>query len=272
MDGLKIFNTEVIPVYLTDKGEKVVYGRELHKKLEMKRDYTHWVEDMIAYGFQEGIDYQEFWEKESDVIFGIAPFKSPQQASALGYFKNHLLQADMAKHIAMFQRTPQGMEIRQKLIDLEKKLQTDSAAAISFREQVECVGVVADILKANEASKLLMIGQLYKSYDLPSNFLPNYELNGSRELKPATDLLKRFEIGMSAKSFNALLVVHGYLEERTRPSTISKDGKKIYKALSTKGLKYGENAVSPYNQKEVQPLYYVDTFQELYRLVTEQES
>lgn len=177
MNELKVFNTEVIPVYLTNQGEQVVYGRELYHNLGIKRDYTHWVEDMIAYGFEESVDYQEIWEKESDVIFGDAPFKSPQQAAALGYSKNHLLKADMAKHIAMIQRTPEGMKIRQKLIDLEKKPQSNQTAAISFKEQVECIGVVAEILKANEASKLRMIGQLYQSYDLPAEFLPKYELN-----------------------------------------------------------------------------------------------
>ena len=30
---------------------------------------------------------------------------------------------------------------------------------------------------------------------------------------------------------------------------------------------YGENAVSPHNQKEVQPLYYADTFMELYKKI-----
>lgn len=121
MKELKIFNKDVILVYETDKGEKVVYGRELYERLKIKRDYTHWIEDMISYGFNENKDYEEFWQSESDVIFDNAHFKSPQQASALGYSKNHLLQADMAKHIAMLQRTPEGMAVRQKLIDLEKQ-------------------------------------------------------------------------------------------------------------------------------------------------------
>lgn len=164
------------------------------------------------------------------------------------------------------------MKIRQKLIDLEKKPQEEPTTAISFKEQVECIGVVAEILKANEASKLRMIGQLYQSYDLPAEFLPKYELNGSRELKPATELLKRYQLEMSAKRLNSLLIENGYLEERTRPSTSGKNGIKTYKALSEKGLAYGENAVSPYNQKEVQPLYYVDRFLELYSLVTGQET
>jgi len=138
---------------------------------------------------------------------------------------------------------------------------------ISFKEQVECIGVVADILRVNDASKLLMIGQLYKSYDLPTEFLPKYEYNGSRELKSATDLLKRFDLGMSAKSFNILMREQGYLEERTRKSTSSPSGTKKYNALTEKGLKYGENAVSPQCQREVQPMYFADSFKELFEML-----
>lgn len=142
---------------------------------------------------------------------------------------------------------------------------------VSFREQVECVGVVADILKVNDASKIMMLNDLYKTYDLPSGFLPKYENNGSRELKSATELLKRFDLGMSAKAFNILLVEQGYLEERTRRSTSSDNGIRKYKALTDKGLNYGENAVSPQCQREVQPLYYTDSFKELFDIVVRQE-
>lgn len=142
---------------------------------------------------------------------------------------------------------------------------------VSFKEQVECVGVVADILRVNDASKIMMIGQLYKSYDLPTEFLPKYEYNGSRELKSATDLLKKFDLGMTARNFNILLREQGYLEERTRKSSSSKTGSKKYNALTEKGLKYGENAVSPQCQREVQPMYYVDTFEQLFDLVMNME-
>lgn len=148
---------------------------------------------------------------------------------------------------------------------------TQYSKQVSFKEQVECIGVVADMLRVNEASKLLMIGQLYKSYDLPAEFLPQYEFNGNREMKSATDLLKRYGLGMSAKNFNLLLLEYGYLEERSRKSTSAPGKEKKYKALTEKGLKYGENAVSPQCQREVQPMYYADSFEELFNIVVSKE-
>lgn len=137
---------------------------------------------------------------------------------------------------------------------------------VSFKEQVECIEVVADMLKANDASKLLMLEELYKSYELPTEFLPKYEHNGSRELKSATELLKQYDLGMSAAKFNTYMVVGGYLEIKARKSAKDKTKEKKFKALTAKGLQYGENAVSPHNQREVQPLYYADSFKELFQL------
>lgn len=136
----------------------------------------------------------------------------------------------------------------------------------SLKEQVESLQAAADMLHMNDASKLLMLEGFYKGYNIPTDFLPKYENNGSREMKSATELLKRFECGISAGKFNLMLLEHGYLEERERASSKG-NGIKKFKALTESGLKYGENLVSPHNQREVQPYYYVDSFMELYNKV-----
>lgn len=136
-------------------------------------------------------------------------------------------------------------------------------SGIPLKEQVESLEAVSNMLRMNEASKLLMLENFYKEYNIPTGFLPKYEHNGNHQMKALTTLLNENNCGVSAVKFNALLVKNGYLEERERPS--SKGGRaKKFKALTEKGLKYGENAVSPHNQKEVQPLYYADLFMELF--------
>ena len=143
-------------------------------------------------------------------------------------------------------------------------------SGISLKEQVESLQAVADMLRMNDASKLLMLEGFYKGYNIPTGFLPKYEFNGNRQMKAATTLLKECGYAISAVRFNKMLVDQGYLEEKTRPSSKGKDAK--FKSLTEKGLKYGENAVSPHNQKETQPLYYEDVFQELVDEVLRKES
>lgn len=109
MNNLTVFNNEIIPVYTTDTGEKVVIGRELHERLKIGKDYSTWFKDMCGYGFTEG--------KEFSPISG----ETSEQGGRPRI--EHVLTLDMAKHIAMIQRTPQGKEIRDKLISLETRVQ-----------------------------------------------------------------------------------------------------------------------------------------------------
>lgn len=150
--------------------------------------------------------------------------------------------------------------------DMENCIKSDSGLLISFKEQVQSLEAVAEMLRMNEASKLLMLENFYKQYNIPTTFLPKYEHNGGRQMKALSVLLKENGCELSAVKFNQKLIECGYVEERERPSSKGNNTKK-FKALTESGLKYGENAVNPHNQKEVQPLYYSDTFMDLYRKI-----
>lgn len=54
--NLTIFSKDLIPVYTTDTGEKVVLGRELHEKLGIKTAYKDWFPRMAEYGKDEGFE------------------------------------------------------------------------------------------------------------------------------------------------------------------------------------------------------------------------
>lgn len=137
----------------------------------------------------------------------------------------------------------------------------------SIEQGIRIVKFIADDLNVNTASRLLMYENYCKDVGVPTGFLPKYEHNNSRQLKALTTLLKENSCKVSAVKFNQKLIECGYVEERERQSSKG-NGTKKFKALTESGLKYGENAVSPHNQKEVQPLYYSDTFMELYKEVT----
>lgn len=121
LENIRIFSEDVIPVYDTDTGEKVVLGRELHEKLKIKTPYHVWFPRMVEYGFVDGTDY--FTENKN--VHREDGRKMPQVQI------DHIIKLDMAKHIAMIQRTPEGMEIRQKLIDLEKNASVNQFAGLS---------------------------------------------------------------------------------------------------------------------------------------------
>lgn len=138
----------------------------------------------------------------------------------------------------------------------------------SIEQGISIVKFIADDLNVNTASRLLMYENYCKDVGVPTGFLPKYEHNDSRQLKALTTLLKEKGCGVSAVKFNQKLIECGYVEERERPSSKGV-GTRKFKALTEAGLKYGENAVSPKNMRETQPLYYEDVFMELYKEITD---
>lgn len=148
--------------------------------------------------------------------------------------------------------------------DMEDYIQTGKEQN-KIEQSAFLLKFIADDLRVNDASRLLMYENLCKDFNIPTGFLPKYEHNDNRQMKALSILLKENDCRVSAVKFNQKLIECGYIEERERPS--SKGSIKKFKALTEKGLQYGENVVSPHNQKEVQPLYYSDMFMELYKQV-----
>jgi hypothetical protein len=118
------------------------------------------------------------------------------------------------------------------------------------------------ILNVNEASKILMTKTLYKKIGLETSYLPDY--SDEQHTYSLSHLLKKFQIGISAKKLNQILISNEILEIKTRKST---SGEKSFKSLTEKGLEFGKNLISPHNQLETQPHYFEIKFRNLLDLV-----
>lgn len=129
-------------------------------------------------------------------------------------------------------------------------------ASTSTSDVVLWINAVSDSLNLNKQSKLLLFKKWGDSRDLPT---PDY-VDSTDILLSATELLKRNGLNISARVFNVAMIEKGFLEKCTRPSS---KGQKVFNHLTTKGLAYGENQVSPSNPKETQPLYYENKFSQL---------
>jgi len=129
-------------------------------------------------------------------------------------------------------------------------------ASTSTSDVVLWINAVSDSLNLNKQSKLLLFKKWGDSRDLPT---PDY-VDSTDILLSATELLKRNGLNISARVFNVAMIEKGFLEKCTRPSS---KGQKVFNHLTTKGLSYGENQVSPNNPKETQPLYYEGKFSQL---------
>lgn len=147
------------------------------------------------------------------------------------------------------------------------------AKAVTKTHIEACVALLrcaAEDLKLAPSALLGGYQRLESSLGVPG-LLPHYAVDApgtavagsSEETKSAAELLEIHGVGISAIAFNRLLMQHGFLEERERPST--KSGVKKFKVCTD--LEYGKNLTSPSNPRETQPHWYVSKFAELLDLV-----
>lgn len=104
----RIVANDLVPVYATDAEERVVDARELHKFLEVGRDFTNWIKDRIEkYGFVRGQDY----------FLTLTKIGERQNVTRHDY----ILKLDVAKELCMVENNEQGRKARKYFIEVEKR-------------------------------------------------------------------------------------------------------------------------------------------------------
>lgn len=157
---------EIITV---DFDTHTVSARELHERLRIGTEFAKWFSRMIEYGFSDEIDYSEVFVKNDENPKGGRPAK------------DYAISVDMAKQICMIQRTPEGKQCRQYLIDLEKawntpeqvmaralkiadgeieKLKHSNAVLLEDNERMKPKEIFADAVSTSHTS--ILVGDLAK--------------------------------------------------------------------------------------------------------------
>ena len=149
MSDIQTNTAELIPIREHD-GKQAVSGRELHAFLEVTTPYTKWFERMLEYGFTYGVDHADI------------SVRVPSAAGGRDYEqRDHALTLDMAKELAMIQRTDRGKLARQYFIEVEKRARRVPALPASYadalRELASSVeqNAVLEAKVAEDAPKVL---------------------------------------------------------------------------------------------------------------------
>ena len=247
---------DLIKITTNDKGQQLVSGRELHEFLGIKTKYKDWFPRMVEYGFEEEIDFIRVAQKRAT-----NNLKNPVTTVI-----DHAISIDMAKEISMIQRTEKGKQARLYFIECEKiaknklNLITVTENAAIANEYMKLLKTSAETLHMNESSILYISKKIYKDCNIPTTYLPDYTTSKGI-LKSATELLRKYNIEISTRKFNKIMLDKGLLREIERKST--KDNTKIKKFKNLVNTEFGENQVNPNNPKETQPMYYEEKFEEL---------
>lgn len=103
---------ELLKVDFKNAERPTVSGRGLHAALGVQTRYSDWFGRMCEYGFEDGRDFN-LLKFEQVQLEGTRTVKRE--------ITDHQLTIDMAKEIAMLQRTEKGKEVREYFIRVEKE-------------------------------------------------------------------------------------------------------------------------------------------------------
>ena len=172
---------ELIKINVNENQEPIVNGRDLYNALEVKTPYTQWFERMTEYGFTENIDFVGLSQNCEKPKGGRPEI-------------NHAMRLDMAKEIAMLQRTEKGKQVRQYFIQVEKNYNSPEkimARALKIAEDE------MKVLKLENVQNQQLIGELKPKADYTDMILKN------KGLVTITAIAKDY--GMSGEKMNEKL-------------------------------------------------------------------
>lgn len=128
MNELKVIENELVPVYETSTGEKVVYGSELYRVLGVKSKFADWIKNRLS--DCEAVENEDFQSFSKNLEKGGRP--------QLEY----IIKLDTAKEMAMLERNEKGKQVRRYFIQVEKKYREQDNLLLEVSPEVKAIFVV----------------------------------------------------------------------------------------------------------------------------------
>lgn len=146
MDELRIIEKDLVPVYETDTGEKVVYGTELHAVLQVKSKFADWVKNrLVDCEATENVDYQSF----SKIL---EKGGRPQT--------EYIIKLDTAKEMSMLERNDIGKRVRKYFIEVEKRHKQSALDCSALSPELQMFLKMGEAMAKQEIEQKRLAGQI----------------------------------------------------------------------------------------------------------------
>lgn len=194
-------------------------ARDLHAFLGVGRDFSNWIKDRIEkYGFTEGVD---FVKNSSNIRFansGESDKYGKSEPVKIDYF----LSLNMAKELAMVERTDKGREARRYFIQCEAIAKQASARPVIgvAQDRAQAIFYIAEKVASlfhvsKERAAASALATIQKDMGVPSeamsDLIPSVPVEKAALLNP-TEVGKRLVPAINAAKVNQLLSKLGFQE------------------------------------------------------------
>lgn len=134
MDNLTVIDNELVPVYLTDNGTKVVDGRELHSVLQSKQDFSTWAKKRL--NECDAVENKDYELNHNFV----------EQVSGTKHRIDYTILLDTAKEMAMLERNAKGKQVRRYFIKVDEKYKEEKSIPLTLQQQIQMIAKGTDEL------------------------------------------------------------------------------------------------------------------------------
>lgn len=151
MNKLKIIENNLVPVYETSTGEKVVNGRELHQVLQSRQDFSTWAKKRLTEcDAEENKDFST-----APQIYGTA---NGGHSTRLEY----IIKLETAKEMAMLERNEKGKQVRKYFIAVEKKYKQGIVDLEQLDPQTKLMNLLVQSISRSELEQKRQAEQIQR--------------------------------------------------------------------------------------------------------------
>lgn len=201
MTNLKVIENELVPVYVTSTGEKVVYGSELHETLGVKSNYRDWVKNRL--NDCEAVENEDFQSFAKNLAKG-----RPAQ--------DHIIKLDTAKEMAMLERNEKGKQVRRYFIEVEKRHQKSKIDRSQLSPQMQMFYAIADEQAKLELAQKKQAEQIRKVENRVESIREVVAINSDSWRTETSNLIKKIGIALGGGLAYSEVrnEIYGLLEKR----------------------------------------------------------
>jgi len=192
------FSIQISPKQIGNQSINSIDARELHKALEIKKDFSDWIKAQInRAGLEKQVDYIVFPKKGENLTGG-----RPTH--------DYILTTDAAKHIAMMSQSRRGKEVRDYFIEAEKQLHDPTISSPVMTQIMDGMARMVQGMSAILQTQERMLDRLdaLEHKDTPLKLLPDVRTNFNQQLytrAEETAIVSLKALGYSSDEIGAII-------------------------------------------------------------------